>query len=110
MAQNLQLAKRNELQVRAHGNTLLAGWTVPIRLFPPPSTLPPCCILFEGFGELKTRVIETRQFGRRQVSESNTYNALVTFFHPSSKFSVPGTDGLFSRDLIMHTSSLADAS
>ncbi len=109
-AMNLQLVKKHELQVRAHGNTLFAGWTVPIRLFPPPCTLPPCCILFEGYGKLRTQVMETKQFGRRQVFESNTYNALVTLFHPKSKYSGPGTDGLFSRDLIVTTSPLPQKS
>lgn len=106
IAHNLQLVRKNELQVRLHGNTLFAGWTVPIALFPPPSTLPPCAILFEGYGELKTRVMETKQAGRRQIYESNTFEAFVSFFHPSSKYSGPGTDGLLSRDLIITSSPL----
>ena len=31
---NIQLAKKGELQVWVHGNTMFAGWTVPIHLFP----------------------------------------------------------------------------
>jgi hypothetical protein len=103
IAQNLQIVRKHELEVRVHGNTLFAGWTVPIRLFPPPSILPPCCMLFEGYGDLKTQVMETKQFGRRQVFESNTCEAFVTFFHPSTKYSGPGTDGLLSRDLVVTT-------
>lgn len=103
IAQNLQFVKKQELQVQVHGNTLFAGWTVPIRLFPPPSILPPCCMLFEGFGELRTKVMETKQFGRRQVFESNTYDAFVTFDQPQSKYSAPGTDGMFSRDIVVTT-------
>ncbi len=101
--QNIQLVKKDELQIRVHGKSLFAGWTVPIRLYPPPSILPPCCILFEGYGELRSRVTETQQVGRRQVFESNTFESFVTFFHPSSKYSGPGTDGLLSRDLIVTT-------
>ncbi len=103
VAQNVQLVRKQELQIGVHGNTLFAGWTVPIRLFPPPTILPPCCILFEGYGELKTKVMETRQVGRKQIFESNTYEAFVTFFHPSSKYSGPGTDGLLSKDMIVTT-------
>jgi hypothetical protein len=102
-AHNSRVVGKEELQVRVHGNTLFAGWTVPIPLFPPPSTLPPCCLVFEGYGELRTSVMETRFFNRRQVSESNGYEAFVTFYHPSSKYSGPGTDGLFARDAIITT-------
>jgi hypothetical protein len=34
--QNCQLVTKDQFQVQVHGNTLFAGWTVPIRLFPPP--------------------------------------------------------------------------
>ncbi len=103
IGQNIQLVKKDELQIRLHGKSLFAGWTVPIRLYPPPSILPPCCILFEGYGELRPRVMETQQAARKQIFESNTFDAFVTFFHPSSKYSGPGTDGLLSRDLIVTT-------
>jgi len=41
---HLPLAKEEELEVRGHGNVLVAGWTVPISLgstskFVPPSLL-----------------------------------------------------------------------
>ena len=103
IAQNVQLVRKEELQVRVHGKSMFAAWTVPIRLYPPPSTLPPCCILFEGYGELRPRVMETEQAERRQIFESNTFEAFVTFFHPSSKYSGPGTEGLLSRDLVLTT-------
>jgi hypothetical protein len=100
-AQNVQLVKKDELQVRIHGNTVFAGWTVPIPLFPPPYALPPSCIVFEGYGNLKTSVVETTlPSGRRQEIEMNGFEAFVTFFHPSSKYAGPGTDGLFARDVI----------
>jgi len=102
--ENVILVKKDELQVRVHGNTLFAGWTVPIPLFPPPYTLPPCCILFEGYGDLKTSVLKTRALsGRTQIREGNYFEAFVTFFHPSSKYAGPGTDGIFGRDVIMTT-------
>jgi sugar-specific transcriptional regulator TrmB len=45
--ENYRLVKKDELQIRVHGNTLFAGWTVPIKLFPK-YVLPPACILIEG--------------------------------------------------------------
>jgi hypothetical protein len=33
--------------------------------------------------------------------EANFFDAFVTFIHPASKYSGPGTDGIFTRDLIM---------
>jgi len=101
--QNLRLVSKQDIQIRVHGNTLFAGWTKPIPLFPPPSTLPPCCIIFEGYGELKTKLIETKQAGRRQVFEANTFDAFVTFYHPSTKYTGPGTDGLLSREIVATT-------
>jgi len=100
--QNCQLVNKDQFQVQVHGNTLFAGWTVPIPLFPQPHVLPPSCILFEGYGELKTNVTRTRiPSGRTQVTEANCFDAFVTFFHPASKYSGPGTDGIFNRDVVM---------
>jgi sugar-specific transcriptional regulator TrmB len=101
--QNSQLVKKEELQVRVHGNTLFAGWTVPIPLFPQPYTLPPACILFEGYGELKTGTFEVKSqwASRAQLYEFNGFEAFVTLFHPSSKYVGPGTDGLLCRDLVV---------
>ncbi len=89
-AQNIQVLKNDELKVSVHGNTLLAGWTVPIPLLPPKHTLPPCCIKFDGYGELKTGTVKTgTRSGRQQTYEFNGLEAFVTLFHPSSKFSGP---------------------
>lgn len=54
--QNIHLLKKDELQVQLYGNTLFAGWTVPIPLFPPQYTLPPGGVLVEGYGKLKTAI------------------------------------------------------
>jgi len=100
--QNCHLLKKDEIHVRMHGSTLFAGWTVPIPLFPQPYSLPPACILFEGYGELKTGMARTKSpSGRTQTSEFNGFDAFVTFFHPASKYSGPGTDGLLRRDVVM---------
>jgi hypothetical protein len=99
--QNIQVVKKDELQVRVQGNTLFAGWTVPIPLFPPSYTLPPSALLFEGYGELRTGIFKTRTIsGRKQTYEYNGFGAFVTFFHPSSKYTGPGTDGILLRDVV----------
>jgi sugar-specific transcriptional regulator TrmB len=97
---NCQLVQKDQFYVQVHSNILFAGWTVPIPLFPPSIVLPPSCILFEGYGALRTTVTKMRApSGRKQVTEANRFNAFVTFFHPASKYSGPGTDGIFNRDV-----------
>ncbi|HLN88780.1 MAG TPA: helix-turn-helix domain-containing protein [Candidatus Binatia bacterium] len=100
--QYCHLVKEDEIQARLHGNTLFVGWTVPIPLYPPPFVLPPACLLFEGYGELKTGVTKYQTpVGHTHVTEFNSYDAFVTFFHPASKYSGPGTDGFLRRDAVM---------
>ncbi|HEX9863131.1 MAG TPA: helix-turn-helix domain-containing protein [Candidatus Bathyarchaeia archaeon] len=101
-SQNQRILKKNELQIQVHGNTLFAGWTVPIPLFPPQYTLPPGAVLFEGYGKLKPTVTNyTMPSGWTSISEVNGLEAFVTFFHPASKYAGPGTDGVISREMIM---------
>jgi hypothetical protein len=99
-ADNYNLVKKNELQVRVYGNTLFAGWDVPICL----STkyvLPPGCIIIEGYGNVKTKAFSAiLSSGLKYEAEQNWFDAFVTFMHPKSKYSGPGTDGLFVRDLV----------
>ena len=100
-AQNVQLVKKDELQIRVHGNTLFAGWTIPI-LLSPSLSLPPSCVLLEGYGDVKTDTFTVLQpSGSRMRAEMNGLEAFVTFFHPSSKYSGPGTDGFLARECIM---------
>jgi len=102
VAQNVQLVKKDELQIRVHGNTLFAGWTVPIPLFPPRYALPPSCMLLEGYSRLKTTVSKWElPSGVKITVEGNGYDAFVTFFHSASKYAGPGTDGTVSRDQFM---------
>jgi hypothetical protein len=39
--------------------------------------------------------------GYKSEIEENFFDAFVTFMHPSSKYSGPGTDGCFARDYIL---------
>jgi hypothetical protein len=99
---NIHLAKKGELQIGVHGNTLFAGWTVPIPLFPSEYVLPPACLLIEGYGIVKTEAYSVVQpSGGRFKAMQNGFDAFVTFMHPSSKYSGPGTDGFLVRDFVM---------
>jgi hypothetical protein len=101
--QNVQLVKKDQLQIRIHGNTLFAGWTVPIPLRHT-SILPPACLLIEGYGNVKTDMYTMLSpSGYRTEIERSGFEAFVTFFHPSSKYSGPGTDGFFARDYVATT-------
>jgi len=99
--ENSQLATEDQFQVRVQGNTLFAGWTMPIKLYQD-LVLPPSCILFEGYGKVMTGIMKTRALsGRTQIQEFNRLEAFVTYFHPASKYSGPGTDGLFNREIVL---------
>ena len=94
--ENYRLVKKDVLQVHVHGNTLFVGWTEPILLLPPRYVLPPATLLIEGYGEVKTRSFTSIMFsGFRNKTEINGLDAFVTFMHPASNYSGPGTDGFF---------------
>lgn len=98
---NVQLVKKDEFEIRVHGNTLFAGWTVPIPLTHS-SALPPSCIIIEGYGNIKTGSFTSiLPSGYKFKFEANGFDAFVTFMHPSSKYTGPGTDGYFCRDAIL---------
>lgn len=103
-AQNCQLLKKDQLQVQIHGNTLFAGWTVSIPLFPPKYILPPAGLLFEGYSRLKTSVTKSvMPSGVKVLIEGNGFDSFVTLFHSKAKYSGPGTDGVIGRDMILTT-------
>lgn len=99
---NCQLVKKDQFRVQVVNNTFFAGWTIPIQLLPSRYVLPPSCLLIEGYGKIRSVVTKTSTpSGRSQVSEANAMDAFVTFFHPASKYSGPGTDGIFNREIFM---------
>lgn len=99
--QNIQLVKKEEFEVRISGTTLFAVWTVPIPLVKA-FTLPPACLLVEGYGDIKTNAYVARlPSGYTLKTQGNVFEAFITFLHPLSKYSGPGTDGAFGRDIIM---------
>ena len=93
--------KNNEFQVNINQNTLFAGWTVPIALTPK-YVLPPCCLIVEGYGNIKSGGYSVTLPSGYNLDTTFTWTeAFVTFLHPSSKYSGPGIDGAFGKDVIM---------
>jgi sugar-specific transcriptional regulator TrmB len=102
LARNVQVANKDGVQVRVHGNSGIAAWTAPIPLPPSRYVLPPACILVEGYSGINT--IGTKHVtpcGVNIIIEINRYDGFVTFFHPSSKYTGPGTDGAVGRDVVL---------
>jgi sugar-specific transcriptional regulator TrmB len=98
---NIHILEKDQIQVRVHGNTLFAGWTVPIPLLPKEYVLPPACMIIEGYGEARTTGY-TLMFptGMKCEMEDLSFDAFVTFIHPATKYSAPGTEGVLVRDHI----------
>ena len=98
------VVNKNEFHVQVQRNVLFAGWTVPIQLSPRGYILPPSCILIEGYGDVKTAKYSVgNPSGDTVVNEVNYFEAFVTFMHPSSKYTGPGTDGFFYREFLSTT-------
>lgn len=98
---DFQLIKEDEIQVQMHGNALFCGWTMEIPLTQK-YTLPPGSILLEGYGGVKPNLLEIRYLsGYKLWNVYNGLEAFVTFFHPASKYSGPGTDGFIFRDAVL---------
>ena len=99
---NVKLVKKDELMVQVHGNTLFAGWTIPIPLVNS-YILPPSCLIIEGYGSIKTTSFTSVSLSGYQFKiDANGFDAFVTFIHPSSRYTGPGTDGYLCRDAIMN--------
>ena len=96
---NIHTLKKDQIQVQIHGNTLFAGWTTPIPLFPEKYVLPPACMLVEGYGKPSISGC-TLMFpnGAKSEIEDISFDAFVTFIHPATEYSAPGTDGVLIRD------------
>jgi hypothetical protein len=97
-------SKKDEFQVQTYGNLFFTGCTKSISLLNGKYTLPPSCILFEGYGNVKPGILRVTFPSRGEdFLEYNGLEAFVTFFHPSSKYSGPGIDGVLSRELVITT-------
>ena len=99
--ENFRLFEKDEIQVRIQGDLLFCGWTKPIPLTVD-SVLPPASIILEGIGDIITRTFEVGYpSGYKMWNLWNGLESFVTFLHPTSKYSGPGTDGLIIRDSII---------
>ena len=100
VADNIMLVEKNEIQVRVKGKTLFAGWTKSISLGFSNYTLPAACLLFEGYGDIKSGMYtNTALSGRRQEIWYNSFDAFCSFFLPQLKHVGSGTEAFFERDL-----------
>jgi hypothetical protein len=96
--QNLLLVKREQLEIWKQGNTLFAGWAVPISFPPTNHTLPPSCILFEAIGETQHHEGTSRSpTGQKTTFIGDAQEAFVTFINPSLNYVGPGTDGCLAE-------------
>jgi hypothetical protein len=99
-----ELVKKDEFNVQIQHNTLFAGWTVPIPLPLQQQILPPSCIIIEGYGNVKTGKYSINEpSGDTIINQVNYFEAFVTFMHPESKYTGPGTDGYFFREFLSTT-------
>jgi sugar-specific transcriptional regulator TrmB len=99
---NYHLLNSNEIQIQVHGNIFFAGWTVPIPLPVEPYSLPPAAIILEAYGKLKTGSFSyILHSGHKSKNAFNSFDAFVTFITGQLKYTGPGTDGLFVRDVFI---------
>jgi sugar-specific transcriptional regulator TrmB len=101
---NIRLVNHDEIEIRVHGNTMFAAWSIPIPLIGE-YVVPPACMIIEGYGNLKTgSYVATLPSGYDFKVDTNGFDAFVSFIHPKSKYSGPGTEGYLGRDEIMDIS------
>lgn len=100
-SENILVFDNNELNIHVKGKTLFAGWTKPIPLGSLNKSLPPCCVMFEPYGEVKPGMF-TSFFpsGRKHEVWYLTYDSFVSFFHPEEKYVGSGTDAFFDIDAL----------
>jgi sugar-specific transcriptional regulator TrmB len=99
---NFRILKQNEFVVRMKGSTLFAGWTVPIPLETHNIIIPPCCLLFEGYGNIKSgSYVSSILSGRKHEFWYNSVDAFVTLYHPKSKYVGAGTEGFIDTESVL---------
>lgn len=97
---NIMLVELDELEIRVHGDTQFAAWTVPIKLTDT-CTITPSCLLVKGYGKFKTTSYSIAiPSGYTLKIQGNYVKAFVTYLHPSSKYSGPGTDGIIGAAIM----------
>jgi sugar-specific transcriptional regulator TrmB len=99
---NIILVDKDKLEACIHGNTLFVGWTSSIPLPNAKSSIPPSFLQIEGYGKVITDAYQASvPSGYTLKTEGNIMEAFVTYMHTSSKYSGPGTEGAFGRDVII---------
>jgi sugar-specific transcriptional regulator TrmB len=97
---NIKLVRTDQLSVILQGNTLFAGWTVPIQISSS-CVLPPSCILFEGYGNIKSGIFNfAYPSGRKNEVWFNNIEAFATLFSQKSKYVGAASECVFDRESI----------
>jgi sugar-specific transcriptional regulator TrmB len=100
----IQEVKKDEIKIQLHGKNFFCGWTGPLRLTTN-LRLEASSIILEGNGALQASGFSVLvPTGHKITQEFNSYEAFVTFYHPLSRYSGPGTEGFIHRDLITSVS------
>ena len=99
---NILFFEKNEIQFQIKGNTFFAGWTKPIPVAARGFTIPASCMLFEGYGNIKSGCFYNKLLsGRSQEVWYNALNAFVSYFHPKIKYEGAGTEGYIEKDWVL---------
>jgi len=102
VANNIILLEKKEIQINMKGNTLFAGWTKPISLGYSKYTIPPACLLFEGYGDINSGMFtNTSHVGRTAEVWHNSFDAFISFFLPKSKYVGSGNEAFFERETVL---------
>jgi sugar-specific transcriptional regulator TrmB len=100
-AQNVIIVKPDQLELYKRGNTIFAGWTMPIPLPPTPHSLPPSCLIAEGYGNPShSSATYDLPSGYKTTVNMTGRDAFLTYISPSWNYSGPGTEGMVSTDLV----------
>ncbi len=99
-AQNIQVVKPDQLQAHLTGKNFFAGWTMTIPLPPISRSLPPSCLLFEGYGNTTNKTY-TWPFpsGYKVMIDWTGFDAFITFLDPTWRYAGPSTQGSIGTDV-----------
>ncbi len=93
--QNVIVVKPDELELYRRGNTVFAGWTMPIPLPTTGNNLPPSCIMLERYGSLKHFNLAADFPSGYKVKQAMDYqDAFVTYISPLWNYAGSGIEGM----------------
>ena len=101
---NIIILNKNQLKIIVKENIIFVGWTTPIKMVRGKYVLPPGCILFETYGNVKSGIFKMiYPSNREQEVWYNNLGAFATYFHPKMNLVRSGTEAFVDRN-VMHIS------